>query len=283
MLEIIINILSIIGIIAAILAVLYLFLILPATRRHKVLSRCEGWLFTHRGLHDAENGVPENTLLAYQRSVDAGYGIEFDVRLNREGKPYIMHDPNARRMTGTDINIAEASSVELDALCIGGTDQHIPSLCEVLELVDGKVPLIVELKVDKNNFDELGRRTFELLDSYNGDYIIECFDPRMLSWVRKNRPHACRAQLIMYFKRHGDKVLPPIVDWVTHNLMLNVIARPDIISMYYPDRGSLPLRLCRMMGAAEYDWTVKSQEQLDVCRKDKVESVIFEGFIPDSK
>ncbi len=278
--EIIINTIAIIAAAATVLFALYLFLIMPSGRRHRVLSRCEGRLFTHRGLHDKENGVPENTMLAFRRAVEHGYGIELDVRLSREGTAYIMHDPNARRMTGTDINIAEAADAQLAPLRIGGTDQHIPTLREVLDLVDGQVPLIVELKVDKNNFDALGNAAFALLDSYKGDYIIECFDPRMLSWVRKNRPAAARGQLIMHFKKHGDKALPAAVDWVTHNLMLNVIARPDMISMYYPDRGTLPLRLCRMMGADEFDWTVKSPEQLDICRRDKVKSVIFEGFIP---
>ena len=281
--EAILNTIAIIVIILLILAVIYLLLIMPSMRRHKIMQRCAGRQFAHRGLHDSSKGIPENTLAAYSRAVEKGFGIELDVRLTADGVPVIMHDPNTKRMTGADLKISETRLAALNTLRIGGTDQHIPTLAEALSLVKGQVPLIVELKIDRNNFDALGTKVFELLDNYKGDYMIECFDPRMLSWVRHNRPRVVRGQLIMYFKRHGDKLLPPAVDFITHNLILNVIARPDFISIYYPDRGNIPLKLCRALGAYEFDWTVTSQEQLDICRRDDVESTIFEGFMPDGK
>jgi len=275
--------LIIILIIAAILLVVFSLLIMPSMRHPKVLRRCLGKQFAHRGLHDSAKGIPENSLAAYKKAVENGFGIELDVRLTSDGVPVIMHDPSAKRMTGVDRRISEMTLSELKPLRISGTDQHIPTLAEALSLVNGQVPIIVELKIEKDNFDQLGTKVFEVLDKYKGDYVMECFDPRMLSWLRKNRPKAVRGQLIMYFKRHGDKALPAIADWLTHNLILNVIARPDFISIYYPDRRSLPLKLCRLIGVKEFDWTVTSQKQLDICREDGVESTIFEGFIPDSK
>lgn len=265
---------------ALILFIIFLLLIKPSMRRHRILQRCLGRQFAHRGLHDAASGIPENTLVAYSRAVEKGFGIELDVRLTADEIPVIMHDPNTLRMTGEEHDIAQCELEALKTLRLKGTDQRIPTLAEALELVNGRVPLIVELKVCGNNFELLGTKTFELLDSYNGDYMIECFDPRMLSWVRKHRPRTVRGQLIMHFRRHGDEVLSPVVDWVTHNLLLNVIARPDFISIFYPDRQSLPLKLCRMLGVKELDWTVKTQDELDVCRSDGVDSCIFEGFIP---
>ncbi len=280
--EIIETLIVVVFMLALILAVVYLLLIMPSMRRHKVMKRCNGRQFAHRGLHDSSKRIPENTLAAYRQAVEKGYGIEFDVRVTADGVPVVMHDPNTKRMTGTDLVVNEVNYSQLTGLRISGTDQHIPTLAEVLTLVKGQVPLIVELKIDKNNFDVLGEKVFELLDKYKGDYLIECFDPRMLSWVRKNRPRAVRGQLVMFYKRHGDKTMPPIVDFVAHNLITNVIARPDFISVYYPDRGKLPFTLCRLLGAYEFDWTVTSQKQLDICRNDGVESTIFEGFIPDS-
>lgn len=283
MTKLILGIAAVCAAVVLLIFLIYIYLILPSLRRHKTLERCLGRQYAHRGLHSKEKNIPENSLAAFKAAVDGGYGIELDVRLDADGKLFIMHDDNALRMTGADMFISKSHYDEIKALRLGSTDEKIPTFAEVLELVDGKIPLIVELKAIPGRIDELGKRVFELLDSYEGDFLVESFDPRMVRWVRKHRPHIARGQLISYFRRHGDKKISPAIDFMTHNLLFNIGARPDFVAMYYPDRKSISLKLCRLLGAVEIDWTITSQQQLDICRKDKVKSVIFEGFIPDEK
>lgn len=281
MTKLILGIAAVCAAVILLIFLIYIFLILPSLRRHKVLERCLGRQYAHRGLHSKEKDIPENTLAAFRAAVDNGYGIELDVRLDADGKLFVMHDDNTQRMTGVDMLISKSHCDEIKALRIIGTDEYIPTFAEVLELVDGKIPLIVELKAIPGRISELGKRTFELLDNYKGDFVVESFDPRMVRWVRRHRPNVARGQLITYFRRHGDKKVPPIIDFMTHNLLFNVGVRPDFVAIYYPDRSSISLKLCRLLGVAEVDWTITSQEQFDICRADKVKSVIFEGFIPD--
>lgn len=283
MTKLILGIAAICAAVILLIFLVYIFLILPSQRRHEVLQRCLGRQFAHRGLHSKEKNIPENSLAAFKAAVDSGFGIELDVRLDADGNLFVMHDNNALRMTGVDMLISKSHYEEIRELRLTGTDECIPTFAEVLELVDGKIPLIVELKAIPGRISELGERVFELLDDYKGDFLVESFDPRMVRWVRKHRRNIARGQLISYFRRHGDKNISPVIDFMTHNLLFNIGARPDFVAMYYPDRSSVSLKLCRLLGATELDWTITSQKQLDICRADNVKSVIFEGFIPDEK
>jgi len=283
MIQLISGIAAVCAAVILLIFLVYIYLILPSLRRHETLERCLGRQYAHRGLHSKERNIPENSLAAFKAAVDDGYGIELDVRLDADEKLFIMHDDNSRRMTGVDLLISKSHYDEIKALRLGGTDEKVPTFAEVLELVDGKIPLIVELKAIPGRINVLGERVFELLDNYKGDFVVESFDPRMVRWVRRHRPHIARGQLISYFRRHGDKKIAPAIDFMTHNLLFNIGTRPDFVAMYYPDRNSISLKLCRLLGAVEIDWTITSQEQLDICRRDNVRSVIFEGFIPDKE
>ena len=256
---------------------------MPSGRNHPVIKRLKGRLCAHRGLHSKEKGLPENSLGAFAEAVRLGYGMELDVRMSADGNLFVIHDNNTARVTGENLDIDKSTGEQIKALRLEGTQYAIPEFSEVLSLVGGRVPLIIELKTEKNNCKALGEAVFEQLEGYKGDYVIESFDPRMVRWTKNNHPDVARGQLIIYSRRHGNKKIPVAVDFAAQNLLSNCLTRPDFIAIHYPDRGGNMLKMCRKMGVEEIDWTLRSQEELDTCRRDKVLAFIFENFIPDEK
>jgi len=265
---------------AALLAVVYVLMIAPRIKRPAVLREYIGKAFAHRGLHDASQDVPENTLAAFARAADNGYGMEFDVRLTKDGVPVVMHDDDLERMTGVRSKISELTMDELGTVRVGGTDQRVPRFEQVLELVGGRVPLIIELKVCGSNHAKLARTVCTILDEYSGPYVIESFDPRLVRWLRGHRPDIVRGQLLEHYRRHGGTQVPAVVDFVIHNQLINCWVRPDFIAANHDDRDLLAMKLARRIyRTPEIDWTVKNQTQADVSRRDGA-AYIFEGFIP---
>lgn len=272
--------LFIILLVFVLLAGVYFFLMAPRRRYPVMLEQFRGGQFAHRGLHDASKGVPENTLSAFQRAIDHGYGMEFDVRFTKDRQLVIMHDDSLERMTGMKALTSQTPLAQLESLRVLGTDQAIPRFEQVLELVNGRVPLIIELKVCGNDYAELGKAVCRVLDGYNGPYIIESFDPRLVHWLRVNRPDMVRGQLMEYYRRHGSKNFPVVLDFIIHSHIINCYGRPDFVAINYADRDTLPMKLSRrLFDTPEFDWTVTSQEQADASRKDG-SGYIFEGFIP---
>ena len=176
---------------AAVIVILtgaYLFMILPCMKKHKNSHVFKNTLYAHRGLHDKSIGVPENTMAAFKRAVDAGFGIELDVHLCADGSTVITHDNSLKRMCGADIKVSLSNYADFKDIKILDTNETTPLFSEFLKLVDGRVPLLVELKTDDNNADSLCRAVFEHLDCYTGAYCVESFDPRVLGWLKKTVP-----------------------------------------------------------------------------------------------
>lgn len=236
--------------------------------------------YAHRGLHDKSLGIPENSLLAFRRAMDHGFGMELDVHLTRDGKLAVIHDASLKRVCGADVFIEDLSLEEARAYRLYNTDEKIPTLEEVLELVHGAVPLIIEVKPERENEATLCERVSELLDHYTGAFCLESFDPRAVFWFRRKRPAWVRGQLTEYFGKHGNKDIHPALDFALHNVLFNILTRPDFLAYNTKDRGNLTLRMCRkLFSATEADWTIRTKEQYDIVKADGAVP-IFEGFIP---
>ena len=134
-------------IILIVLILLYVFLLIPRLPRRDMsaLTKVD---YAHRGLWNAQR--PENSLSAFRSAVDAGYGIELDVHRTKDGVLVVHHDDNLKRVCGVDRRIAQSTLAEVRACHLSGTDEVVPTFDEVLEAVGGRVPLIVELKVEQN-------------------------------------------------------------------------------------------------------------------------------------
>ena len=145
--------------VAAILFVGWLFLILPRIKdsADTELLRAD---YAHRGLWNEQ--IPENSLSAFARAVEAGYGIELDLRRTRDGRIVVFHDENLLRMCGVDARVRDLSLDELRQLRLKGSNETIPTFSEVLRLIGGRVPLMIEIKGERAD-EKLLRPASELL------------------------------------------------------------------------------------------------------------------------
>lgn len=265
-------------IVFGVLAVLYLILVMPRIFHKPDRTPLYGRHYAHRGLFDNTTDAPENSLLAFQKAVDAHYGIELDVQLSKDGVPVVFHDATLKRMTGVDGNVWDYTLAELQQMKLASSNETIPTFAQVLDTVAGKVPLIVEYKLDiaQTKVCELGN---ELLKDYeakfHGVYCIECFHPLALLWYKKNRPDIIRGQLCMeYWKeeRFHGKFMYLLLSY----LVTNVATRPDFIAYQHSDAANFSRRVCRKLGALSVAWTIKSKEQYEQA-KDKFDLFIFDN------
>ena len=270
----------IILIILAVLFLLYL-LCLRCRRGHADWAHFRQWRYAHRGLHNKEKGIPENSMAAFKLAAANGFGAELDVHLMKDGKLAVIHDASLLRTAGADVLIEDLTAEELENYRLEGTEQRIPLLEDVLPLFVDRAPLIVELKAERGNAEALAAAACKVLDKYKTEYCLESFDPRCLMWLWQNRPDVIRGQLSENFTAHGDaQHLPGGVRWILTNLLLNVRTRPDFIAYRFEDRANLSLRLCRgFYRVQEASWTVRDRETME-----KAEAagnlVIFENFDP---
>ncbi|MBQ1272695.1 MAG: glycerophosphodiester phosphodiesterase [Clostridia bacterium] len=243
----------------------FLFLIKPRSVKNRPdTAPFVGKEYAHRGLHT--KAVPENSLRAFQGAVDRGLGIELDVQLSKDGQVVVFHDLTLNRVAGVDGKVIDYTAEELSKMSLNGQPDGIPSLKQVLELVDGKIPLIIEVKIP--GFDlSVCPKLFDLLDEYKGPYCVESFHPFVLDWLRKNRPDVLRGQLSSNFFGHGEEG-NKLQLFAVKNLLLNVIARPDFIAydIRYPNTWAF--RLCRdVWKALPIGWTIRTEEELEEAKK----------------
>ena len=254
---------------------LLIFLIAPATARRKETLCFASARYAHRGLHG--DGAAENSLTAIKRAADAGYGIEFDVRLSRDGVPVVFHDATLERVCSVPGVVSDHTAEELAHLSLCGTGDGIPTLSAVLEVVGGRVPLLVEIKEDEGE-SGVCEAAMELLSKYAGEYIIEGFNPFSVRWFRRRRPEVIRGILSSGFLR--SKKTRSLKYFLLQTMMLNFLCRPDFVAYNHKHYSSASLYLCRMLGAPTFAWTVRSEEEEKLAREHGFDTVIFENYIP---
>ena len=172
----------------------YFWSIMPRMTKKPDMSLFRTRLYAHRGLHDNSSKAPENSMAAFRKAVEAGYGIELDVQLSADKVPVIFHDFSLQRACKVNGQVRDYTFRELRQLRLFDSDERIPSLKEFLAMVDGRVPLIVEYKSEDPDMT-VCEKTDPLLRAYKGSYCIESFNPLVLYWYRKKRPGVVRGQL----------------------------------------------------------------------------------------
>ena len=213
--------------IAGILLAALIFLTHPSFN----YRRGQHWLgqrFAHRGLHAASEGVPENTLPAFERACRAGYGIELDIRFTKDMRVVVYHDDDLLRLCGDPRKVCQLTLEELRALPVQGTDARVPTLDEALELVNGRVPLLIELKNGKDN-PRLCRALMDRLKNYPGEYIVESFNPLIVWWFRRNAPQVVRGQLVGPLRSYMPTV-GFLSAFFMSGLLLNFLGRPHFVA-----------------------------------------------------
>lgn len=257
---------------------IYLFLIMPRIKKADI-DPIKGVYFAHRGYYSLEQGIPQNTLEAFTKAVEHGFGIELDVHLTKDGNLAVIHDENLKNLCNHDGIVEEMTMPELKKLRIQGTACKIPTFREVLELVAGKVPLLVEVK--GFGIKNIMPAVMAELDNYKGLYCIESFNPSNLRWLKKHRPEILRGQLACKNGwQHIKDLKTKIGCFISEKLLFNFMGRPDFIAYSFEDLDRLPVRLCKKMGAYIAGWTIKEQEDVDICRKKGGQVFIFENINP---
>ncbi len=227
----------------------------------------------HRGFHNKEN--PENSMGAFKRCLEYNYAIECDVHQIEDGTIVCFHDHTLKRLTDKDGYVAQIKSKkDLKNYKLLGTEFTIPTLEEVLKLVDGKVPILIEIK----NYEKPGnleKTLLEMLQKYKGEYAIQSFNPNVLGWFEKNAPEIWRGQLSSFFKKVP---MAWYKKFVLKRMMLNKsVSKPNFIAYNY---ANLPNRFVKKYKKLPLlCWPVPSQQ--DYMRVAKhCDNIIFENFEP---
>ena len=258
------------------LALLYFYLAAPSVK-HPDAGALSGKLYAHRGLHDGNRQVFENSMKAFSLAANGGYGIEMDVQLTRDNVLVIHHDASTARICGTDHIITQTDYADLPLLPDGSA---IPLFKDFLALIAGRVPLVVEIK-SHGDHDKTAAATLAHLREYRGPFCIESFHPQIVRYVRRHAPGVIRGQLASGKPYTGKP--KSFFSYFTHkHLLHNFRGRPHFIAYDCSHPASPSLLLARgLFGAFLVAWTVRDQATLDKTRK-RYASWIFERFIPDN-
>lgn len=228
--------------------------------------------FAHRGLH--EEGVPENSLAAFEAALRAGYGIELDVRLAADGVPVVFHDASLERLTGRAGAVSVLTSAELARTRLGDSDQRIPRLEEVLSLVRGEAPLLVEIKNPRHRAGALEAAVWALLEGYPGPVAALSFNPLTLAWFRRRAPALAR----------GHNLSAPTSRQRARRArasarLARLLARPHFISHEITSLSHRRAARIRGHGLTLIAWTVRGEsEQAKALRY--ADNFMFEGLRP---
>ena len=266
---------------AGLLAAVYFFLIAPKPRRRfrpKETGLCRA--YAHRGLHG--NGVPENSLAAFRRAAEKGYGIELDVRLTRERRLVILHDPDIGRMTGGQGLVSEMTLDQVQRHRLLGTEERVPTFEEALRLLAPyRTPLIVELKSAPGDGLSIAPMALEMLRDYPGFWCVESFDPRLIRWYKKHAPQVIRGQLAYDAKRAGEADRK-LYHTLGAHLLMHALSRPDFVAYRFDTDRNPTFRIVRrLFRPALAAWTVPTIQDFKRLL-DSYDLLIFEGFEPYS-
>ena len=262
--------------IVCLLVAVWIFLIAPASESGKAFPDSLSAPYAHRGLYGGD--IPENSMAAFEAARDAGLGIELDIRLTKDGEVVVFHDDTILRMCGMDIPVSDFTYDELILFPLANTEERVPRLVDVLALIDGAVPLLIELK-GSNGDMALCEKAATILDGYNGPFCIESFNPLLLSYFKKHRPGIVRGQLVTLLDKNEYNG-PAIVRFALSHMLLNIFSRPHFVAYDLHKHPKHAIEIAtKTLGATRFAWTIRSPEEFSALRAEGI-SPIFEHFDP---
>ena len=262
---------------AALLFCIYLLLI-RTKKAHDKIAAYRGVNLAHRGLHG--EGAAENSMTAFRRAKEAGFGVELDVRLSKDGELVVFHDDTLTRVAGVEGRVDELTLAELRECRLLDTDDTIPTLREVFDLIDGKIPLLIEIKEDTGS-TAVTEKLLSELKSYDGPYIVESFNPMAIATFRKGRrevPLGILSRRFCDMKEHKGSPLY----FALQNMLFNFLSVPDFVAYRHSDANTLSLKLARsLFDTVTVAWTTRSAEEADAAKKNGFDCIIFENYLPE--
>jgi glycerophosphoryl diester phosphodiesterase len=223
----------------------------------------------HRGYHDMNRTIWENTLSAFSRAADAGFAIECDLQLSADSVPMVFHDDKLERVCGIKGDVRERTASELGLLSIGGTTDHIPTLKQMLSLVAGRVPLVIELKgrtaEEDDGFVEI---VLEELQDYQGKVALMSFDHHLIRDLKKaGSPYP------IGLTAEGSRP----EEFFKHDEMAQLGL--DFVSYLWSDLPNSFVTAQRQSGLVMITWTVRDEKAREATYK-YADQMTFEGFDP---
>lgn len=214
----------------------------------------ESYIIAHRGIHDNKN-IYENTLESFELAIKKGYIIELDIRITKDKQIVVFHDNNTKRITKQNNIVEESTYQELNNQNI----IHIPLLSEVLELVSGKVPLLIELK-QTNKVGELENLFMKIMKKYKGKYAIQSFNPNVLYWFKRNYPKVLRGQLA---SKYNKQKISTIKKAILSNMLLNIFTKPNFISYKYNELSVSKINKYKKKNIHLIGWTITNEREFN--------------------
>jgi glycerophosphoryl diester phosphodiesterase len=244
------------------------------------------WLKTatvaHKGIHYDSKGIPENTIAAFKKAMDNNCAIELDVSLTKDNKLIVFHDRKLKRLFGVEALTQDKTYAELQQLKFANSSEKIPLFSDVLTFVDGKVPLIIEIK-NEGRVGDMESMIYDMLKNYKGVYAVQAFNPYTLKWFRQNAPEVLRGQLSGSFiisdyehEYAGTTILPWYKKFILSNLLLDFESKPNFIVYETENVSSNTMDDLKKLGVPVLGWTIDTKEE-----HDKVEKY-FDNFVVET-
>ncbi len=235
-------------------------------------------LIAHRGLHSLDQSVPENSLESFRLAIESGYSIEFDINLTKDDVVVVFHDFNLNRMFQVNQNIDELTYEELKTYKLKN-QEHVPTLKEVLELIDCKIPILIELK-PHGHVKKLCKAFMKVMENYHGTYAAFSFHPSVVYYLKKHHKDVIRGQISEYFK--SDQKMSKIAKFLMRSMAFNIFTKPDFISYGICDMPNKYLDKLKKKGITIISYAARSQNDFDFV-KTHYDNVVFEYFVPEKK
>ncbi|MBF9034788.1 phosphodiesterase [Rhodobacterales bacterium HKCCE2091] len=237
----------------------------------------------HRGLHDMGSAVPENSRGAFRRAAAAGFGIECDLQLSADGVAMVFHDATLDRLCGRQGPVHDLTARELGDLPLFGSSDHIPTLAEALEVVDGRVPILIELKDQSDGAGTTDRRLEEaaasVLRDYDGPVAVMSFNPAQVATMAELLPDVPRGLTTCGFVPSHWPMLAEHVATHLRGIADFDAVRAGFVSHDWTDLGNPRIAELKYAGVPVLTWTVRSPQEEAEARR-IADNVTFEGYLP---
>lgn len=235
----------------------------------------------HRGYHDLAAGRPENSRAAFRAAIAAGYGIECDIQPSADGVPMVFHDYDLRRLTGTPGRVRGETARDLGRHVLAGGAEGIPTLAEVLDLVTGQVPLLIEIKDQDGamgaDVGPLERAVAGALDGYSGLVALMSFNPHSVAALAEAAPQIARGIVTSAYTAEDWPLLPAPVRDRLRGIPDYDRTGASFISHEAADLARPRVAELKARGADVLCWTIRSPEAEAEARRVAV-NVTFEGY-----
>lgn len=240
----------------------------------KNLSWLKTDYITHRGLHGVY-GLIENTRKSFIEAINRGFGIEIDTNILKDGTVVVFHDKHLKRLCGVDKLLKDVTFDDIKDLKIIGTDETIPTLTEILDLISGQVGLLIEIKPFGNKKAH-AKAVHEALKKYPHQVAIQSYDPLIVLWFKRHAKAYVRGQISEFFT---ESTMSGFAKRILRRMVLNGLTKPDFINYRLEDMPNKFIEKSRKKGLLILGYAARSEKTLQWARKE-FDNAVFENFIP---